>query len=169
MIPRPRARSYVAWYNYGMKPSVIARDLTDFEKEAIAFAQSRFPRKEGATLVTLSGDLGAGKTTFTQALGRALGVMEPITSPTFVLAKYYTLPLHDRFSRLVHIDTYRLKSGSELAALDFPKIMTEQGTLVLLEWPEMVGEALPSADVAVRLETLPDLSRSITYTYGTHD
>lgn len=149
-----------------MRPGGIVPDLEALESEAGAFVSDLTLKRAEATLVTLSGELGAGKTTFVQVLGRSLGVKEPITSPTFVLAKHYELPEEGTFSRLVHIDAYRLKDGTELKALNFAETMNNPQTLILLEWPEMVADALPKADVAIRLETLPDLSRSITYTYG---
>ncbi len=138
-------------------------DLPAFLAEARAFA-STLTRADGrATLVTLSGELGAGKTTFTQEVARTLGVTEPVTSPTFVLAKSYALPKAGAFSRLVHIDAYRLAEGKDLAPLAFDAVMEEPGTLVLLEWPEMVADGLPRADVALALTALPDGSRTISY------
>jgi tRNA threonylcarbamoyladenosine biosynthesis protein TsaE len=147
---------------YGMRPSTTVKDLEALEAEAAAFATSLTPKPEGATLVTLSGDLGAGKTTFTQALARALGVAETVTSPTFVLAKSYALP-GNGFQKLVHIDAYRLKEGKDLAALAFGEVMQEGKTLVMLEWPEIVADALPEADLAINIVMLPDNSRTITY------
>lgn len=129
--------------------------------EASAFVGRLSPKPEGATLVTLSGDLGAGKTTFTQNVAKALGVTEHVTSPTFVLAKSY--PLEGQvFSKLVHIDAYRLTSGAELAPLAFAELLTEPGTLIMLEWPEMVADGLPKADIAITLAVSGE-GRTITY------
>ncbi len=120
------------------------------------------PKLNKATLLTLSGELGAGKTALTQAIARALGVAESVTSPTFVLAKSYNLP-GDGFKKLVHIDAYRLEEGKDLAALDFAHIMEDSRALVVLEWPEMVSDGLPQADVALSLSVQPDNTRTITY------
>src|SRR3989338_11057767 len=84
--------------------------LTELEAEAARFVGSLTPREEGATLVTLAGELGAGKTAFTQAVAKALGVEESVTSPTFVLEKIYGLT-KSVFERLIHIDAYRLQKG----------------------------------------------------------
>src|SRR3990167_6998785 len=111
--------------------------LDDLAQEAAALAARLMPKEDGATLVTLSGELGAGKTSFTQALARAYGVEEQVTSPTFVLEKIYALP-SSAFARLVHIDAYRLKDGSEIAPLGFDELMRDPGTLIVLEWPERV-------------------------------
>ncbi len=133
-----------------------------FAAEAGAFARSLVPKESGATLVTLSGDLGAGKTTFTQGLAKALGVSEPVTSPTFVLAKSYHLP-EGPFKKLVHIDAYRLTEGKDLAPLAFSEVIEDAETIVMLEWPEIVADALPAIDVAVSILMLPDGSRTISY------
>lgn len=136
--------------------------LEELEAEAARFAAGLSPRADGATLVTLSGELGAGKTTFAQAMARALGVVEPVTSPTFVIAKSYALPEGSLFARLVHMDAYRLE-GAPLEPTGFPEAMRDPGTLVLLEWPELAGDALPEPAAAVRLETVRGTQRSIAY------
>jgi tRNA threonylcarbamoyladenosine biosynthesis protein TsaE len=140
-------------------------NLAALETEAADFIRSLTSR-DTATLVTLSGELGAGKTTFTQAVARALGVTDPVTSPTFVLEKIYVLPAgRQDFRKLVHIDAYRLKSGSELKPLGFDEVMKDPGTLVLLEWPERVADALPVPAVAITLTPLPDNARTLSYAY----
>ncbi|MES2931741.1 MAG: tRNA (adenosine(37)-N6)-threonylcarbamoyltransferase complex ATPase subunit type 1 TsaE [Patescibacteria group bacterium] len=145
-----------------MRPARTIQDLADLEVEAGAFVSMLHPKQDGAMLVTLSGNLGAGKTAFTQAIARTLGVLEPVTSPTFVLAKSYELSGKE-FSKLVHIDAYRLKEGKDLQALDFAHTLEDSRTLVVLEWPEMVEDGLPSADVAITLSVRSDTERDVTY------
>ena len=123
-----------------------------------------------ATLVTLSGNLGAGKTTFTQFVAKELGIESVVNSPTFVLEKIYEIPAqtssHEQkktFTRLVHIDTYRLEGAGELDVLGFEEIMKHPETLVLLEWPEKVPGIIDQASVRISLELLPDNTRQITY------
>lgn len=140
----------------------ILATVEDVQKEASRFVLSLRPGTDKATLVTLSGNLGAGKTAFVQAAAKALGVTEYVTSPTFVLAKNYPL-LEQAFSRLAHIDAYRLKSGDDLRSIKFEDLYKDPHTLIMLEWPEMVGNELPPADVAITLEALPNESRTITY------
>lgn len=146
----------------GMRPARTILNLTDLEEEAQKFASTLHPKQDSATLVTLSGNLGAGKTAFTQAVARTLGVLEPVTSPTFVLAKSYELSGKE-FSKLVHIDAYRLTEGKDLKALDFAQTLKDAQTLVLLEWPEMVEDGLPQADVAITLTVRTDTERDIVY------
>ncbi|MDP2651771.1 MAG: tRNA (adenosine(37)-N6)-threonylcarbamoyltransferase complex ATPase subunit type 1 TsaE, partial [bacterium] len=118
----------------------------------------------GATLVTLSGDLGAGKTAFVKAVAHVLGIEETVTSPTFVLEKIYQLGSETpKFKRLIHIDAYRLEAGSELAQLGFDELMSDAGNLILLEWPGKVAEALPTPTARIFLAALPDGSHTISY------
>jgi len=145
-----------------MRQARILESLEALETEARTFASDLVPHTEHATLVTLSGDLGAGKTTFTQSVAKELGVSEHVTSPTFVLAKSYALP-NSAFKKLVHIDAYRLTEGKDLVPLAFDEIMSDASTLVLLEWPEMVADKLPNTDIAITLSVLDINSRSISY------
>ena len=82
----------------------------------------------GATIVALHGDLGAGKTTFVQALGQLLGVTEHITSPTFTIMKGYETTDSD-LKHLVHMDAYRIDDINELGPLRFSEIITTPNTL----------------------------------------
>lgn len=140
------------------------KTLAELEEEAGRFVGALIPMDIGATLVTLSGELGAGKTAFTKAVAHALGVEEVVTSPTFVLEKIYQLGSEaSKFERLIHIDAYRLERGSDLAPLGFDELMKDSGNLILLEWPEKVASALPVPIVKVSLVANPDGSRTITY------
>ena len=99
-------------------------------------------------LVVLSGDLGAGKTTFTQGLGAGLGVRGDVTSPTFVVSRVHP-PLGDG-PPLVHVDAYRLGGLAELDDLDLDTSLEEAVTVV--EWGEGLAEGL--ADDRLELEIL---------------
>lgn len=97
-------------------------------------------------LVLLAGDLGAGKTALTQGIGRGLGITEPITSPTFTLAREYDqgrLALH-------HLDVYRLDQLQEIYDLGLPEMLDEGGVTVI-EWGDAVAPGLPSDYLQVRL------------------
>lgn len=138
------------------------RTLEEFDTEAESFMETFAPAPLGATLVTLSGELGAGKTAFTKAIAHALGVEEIVTSPTFVLEKIYMLS-GKSFKRLIHIDAYRLENGADLAPLGFGELMKDSSNLILLEWPEKVLDALPTPAVKISIIANPDSSRIISY------
>ena len=98
-------------------------------------------------LVVLGGDLGAGKTTFTQGIGAALGVRGAVTSPTFVIARVH--PALDGGSALVHVDAYRLGSLAEVDDLDLDASLAESVTVI--EWGEGLVEDLAPDRLEVRL------------------
>ena len=139
----------------------LVQTLTELEEEANRFVSVLAPSQRGATLVTLSGELGAGKTAFTKAVASVLGVEETVNSPTFVLEKIYKLGSEaSKFKRLIHIDAYRLESGSDLAPLGFDELMKDTGNLILLEWPEKVADALPTPAVKISIRIQSDGSPS---------
>lgn len=117
--------------------------------------------KAGATVVALSGELGAGKTAFSQAMAAELGITETVVSPTFVIMKMYATA-HAQFTKLVHIDAYRLQGGVELSKLGWSDILEDPQTLVLIEWPEQVADVIPADALRVSLEHVSETQRSIT-------
>ena len=146
----------------------LVKTLAELETEAARFIGELVPKEDGATLVTLSGELGAGKTAFVKMVAKVLGVPETVNSSTFVLEKIYSLDsARDEnakaFSRLIHIDAYRLESGNDLAPLGFDEILKDAGNLIFLEWPEKVSDALPAADTRISFIMNADESRTILY------
>jgi len=115
----------------------------------------------GATVLGLQGDLGAGKTTFVQALAQHLGVAEVVTSPTYLIMRSYETR-NEQFTTLVHMDAYRIESLAELAPLRFSEILARPQTLLLIEWVERVVEALSAAVPTLTFTINPDGSRTIT-------
>lgn len=132
--------------------------LADTATVARAVLASLAPRAQ-ATILALHGDLGAGKTTFVQALAHELGVREPVTSPTFVIRKDYSLA--GAWEYLLHIDAYRLDEPAELARLDFAEACAQPNTLICIEWAERVAELLPSDTTHLTLSLNGDV-RTIT-------
>jgi tRNA threonylcarbamoyladenosine biosynthesis protein TsaE len=104
-----------------------------------------FPPGKTATVIALSGELGAGKTTFTQGFLRSLGIKRAITSPTFVLMKRYHMPRLKR--TFYHLDCYRLKNEQSLATLNFKDIIADPKNILLVEWAERVRLALPKSTI----------------------
>lgn len=114
--------------------TVVVRSV----EETWALAAELAPRLKPGTVLALRGGLGAGKTTFMQGLGIALGVRRPVTSPTFALSAEYPTP---RF-KLVHMDLYRLDGPDDLEAIGYPEYL-ESGAVVAVEWPERAGGLIP--------------------------
>lgn len=130
------------------------------EQAARTFARALAPHADHATVVTLSGELGAGKTTFARGVLRHFGVEESVTSPTFVIMKIYT-PRTGPFKRIVHMDSYRLKGKHHLAILGWHEMLADPKTLILMEWPEMVEGAAPADATRLRFHWVSAESREI--------
>jgi tRNA threonylcarbamoyladenosine biosynthesis protein TsaE len=104
--------------------------------------------------VTFEGDLGAGKTTFIQAVVRGLGVSQPATSPTYSLVHRY----HGSRGPVFHLDCFRLRSPDEAADLDWEGLLAE-GDAILVEWPERAGGWIPQPGRRFRLSHVADSDR----------
>ena len=117
-----------------------------------------------ASVVTLSGDLGAGKTTLVQAMAQELGISEHVVSPTFVIERVYALPRTSRgFERLIHIDAYRLEDESELEHLGWKEMVADPHNLILIEWPERVSSLIPDDAQHITFSYVDEMSRNIEY------
>ncbi len=99
--------------------------------------------RKGAKVVCLSGNLGAGKTAFTQSAAKHLGIKDKVVSPTFVIFKKYPIKLKGH-KFLFHFDAYRLKNEKELLNLGWEEIIADKKHLVFIEWPENVRKIIPA-------------------------
>jgi tRNA threonylcarbamoyladenosine biosynthesis protein TsaE len=125
-----------------MASMIVSRGkLADFAKEFI----KKLPHEAGAGayVAGLSGELGAGKTTFVQHVARELGVIGTVPSPTFVIAQSYDID-HPPFTKLIHIDAYRL-APNDADTFGWGHYLSRPGSLVLVEWPEHIPGGLPRA------------------------
>ena len=123
---------------------------------------------ETAVVLALSGDLGAGKTTFSQSVARALGIKENVISPTCVIMKSYEFSDEQKimprnFARLVHIDAYRLDSHTELLKLGWNELIADSQNLILIEWPEKVAEIIPKNAKKISLSHKTEDTRQIEF------
>ena len=112
----------------------------------------RFGRSAHTPLVvTVSGELGSGKTTLVQAICRGYGVTDEVTSPTFALVHEYSAPR----SLVFHLDLYRLDRPDQLDELGWDELVSARA-IVLIEWPERAGDRIPNGHVVLSLQHLPD-------------
>lgn len=130
----------------------MIRELTrpELEAEGETLGRSLPP----GALLAFEGEVGAGKTTFIQAIARGLGVTGAATSPTYALVHRY----RGRRGPVFHLDCYRLRSPDEAADLDWEGL-TSEGDVILVEWPEQAGAWLPPPDRRFRLHHLADAGR----------
>lgn len=135
-----------------MKLQMISKE----EKDTLQIAETLANYLEEGMVLTLSGDLGVGKTTFTKGIAKGLQIEAGITSPTFTIVKEYEgrLPLY-------HMDVYRLEYAEE--DLGFDEYFYGDGISVV-EWAEFIEEFLPENYLAIQIERIDDRIRSITFT-----
>lgn len=127
-----------------MHQTIQLENLAETEQ----FAQTVSQQLRAGDVIILTGELGAGKTTFTQGLARGMGITASITSPTFVLARHHDHPedgLH-----LVHVDAYRMTSQDELSSLDLESSLDY--SVVVIEWGRGKAEALADAYLDIELQ-----------------
>ena len=137
----------------------ISKNLKDTKEIAENFLSSISKQTDGkARVVGLYGDLGAGNTAFTQALAKHLGIKDKVVSPTFVIMKNYKISKHP-YEKLIHIDAYRLEKDEELAKLGWADIISDPKNLVLIEWPEKVGDIMPEGHSKIKIKHLDESSR----------
>lgn len=148
----------------------ISNSTEETSKIAIEILDTLKQKENGALVIGLSGELGAGKTTFMKAFAEALGVEETIQSPTFVIMKSYPLPFGEGagggvFKKLIHIDAYRLESGEDLLKLGWKEIVENRDNIICIEWPEKVSEILPNNYINIKFEHVSENSRKIVLNY----
>lgn len=135
-------------------------DLARFAREVV----THITPQEKAFTITLGGDLGVGKTAFVKLLGSHLGVLEEITSPTFVVMKSYGIS-HTPFTTLTHIDAYRIDDEDEMRVLGLETLLKDPARIVCIEWPERIHTYIPKTAYSIDITLNADHSRTITYGY----
>ncbi len=139
-----------------------ASSIDDWQK----IAEHVVKRLKSGTILALSGPLGAGKTTFVQALARVLGASSNPKSPTFSLVRgYYLSSAVSRISRLLHVDAYRLEKEEDLLPLNLDEELQEDGTMMVVEWPENMYAWLRRQKKVLwmKIEVMQDGKRCISF------
>ncbi len=138
---------------------IITNSLTETKIAAKDFIENLSPLSR-ATLIGLSGELGSGKTSFTQGVASALGVTDAVNSPTFVLEKIYELE-NQKFNKLIHIDAYRFDDPQEIKVLRLEDLLDDPKNLILIEWPEKAEGMLPSDIKTIHFKFIDENKRQI--------
>ena len=123
--------------------------IEETKKIAINFAAEL----KGGEVVLLNGDLGAGKTTFTQFVFKALGVKDVVTSPTFAILKSY----EGKF-KLHHFDTYRITAEEAIEA-GFDEVFQEKDSVIFVEWSENIAPLLPDKTITINIKYISENER----------
>lgn len=164
---------------------IITKNSLETKKIANNLADSilRKGPLRAATLVSLTGDLGAGKTTFTQGFARRLNVKEKILSPTFVILKIFKIAkikniirrAHNggrrrveaqdskiaRFKNFYHIDCYRINNSEEILSLGWKEIINNPENIVVVEWANKIKEILPKQKIILKFAIIGKNKRKI--------
>ena len=138
-----------------MKQEVTIKDTSDLERAAKEFLE----KIGDSTLVAFFAPMGAGKTTFTTALCKVLGVTDPVGSPTFAIVNEYMTADGDP---MYHFDFYRIDRLSEAIDIGFYDYI-DSGHLCIMEWPENIEDLLPEDTLKVQIIVNPDNSRTIRW------
>ncbi|WP_201745375.1 tRNA (adenosine(37)-N6)-threonylcarbamoyltransferase complex ATPase subunit type 1 TsaE [Alteribacter lacisalsi] len=129
---------------------------TQSPEETLALAEKLAGYVKAGDVITLDGDLGAGKTSFTKGLAKGLGVKRNVNSPTFTIMKEY----EGRDFPLYHMDAYRLEEGGDEMGLE--EYFEGDGVSVV-EWPEMIEDELPPYRLAIHIRHIGDTEREIRF------
>jgi tRNA threonylcarbamoyladenosine biosynthesis protein TsaE len=138
--------------DHSVVPPLAAGGKLSLDEAAVVAWGERLGRNIQAPLVvTIEGNLGAGKTTLTRAICRGYGVTSDVTSPTFTIVHEY----ESARSKVYHLDLYRLRDPRELVSLGWDDILAEKA-LVIVEWPDRAQALMPHGHVPISLSPVPD-------------
>lgn len=135
-----------------MKKEYITSSPEETQKVAQEFAKE-ISKKKSVIVIGLKGELGGGKTTFVQALAKALGIKEKILSPTFVIFK--------KFGNFYHFDCYRIKNSKEILELGFKEIISNPNNIVVIEWADNIKKILPPNTIWINFKFINTTTRKI--------
>ena len=138
-----------------MENRVVIKDLADIDRAAEEFLEKIGDHR----IIAFFAPMGAGKTTFTTALCRRLGVGDSVCSPTFTIVNEYMTGSGDP---VYHFDFYRINKVAEALDIGFYDYM-DSGSLCLIEWPENIEELLPEETLRVRIDVNEDGSRTLSW------
>lgn len=138
--------------------TIISENL----KETKAIADQIAQKITGGEIIALFGNLGSGKTTFTQFLAKSLGIEKNLKSPTFVIVKQYPFEKNGSKLNLIHIDAYRLESADDLESIGFFEMLEDKNNIIVIEWPEKIKNTLPSNFIKIFFEYVDENRRQIS-------
>lgn len=139
--------------------------VTHSAEETKTVASDLLNSLHGSNVLALYGDLGGGKTTFSQGIGKALGISNRMISPTFIVIRSYKLQvISDKlpFTNLYHVDLYRIDMPEEVINLGILDFIKDPKNLVVIEWAEKMGKYLPENRVDIKFEYVDEERRKIT-------
>lgn len=140
-------------------------DTKRFSNEIVTILKEKYVYKNNATVLVLSGDLGVGKTTLSQAIGEIFDVSENISSPTFVLMKKYKILNNQPWLNFIHIDAYRSDNIGDVSILKLPEVFLDKKNFVVIEWGEKIKEILPKDYFLVSFSHKDNNTREVNFDF----
>ncbi len=138
------------------------KKITFGPEETIDFAISLAKKLNGGEVLALTGDLGAGKTTFVKGLVEGLKISEVVTSPTFVMLKSYPAKIESKKIEFVHIDAYRAESLDDIKSVGIEDFLGRNDVILAIEWAEKIKEILPQNTIYINFKHLNENRREIS-------
>ena len=135
----------------------MTEEISHGEKETFDFSFDMAKKAFGGEVITLSGELGAGKTVFSKGFAAGLGIKEEITSPTFTIMNEYA----GEKLTLCHVDAYRLSSGEEAYAAGLCDYIGAENCVCLIEWAGNIKSVLPENAVKIEIKYVDENTREI--------
>lgn len=143
-----------------------SKKVTKSADQTKAYGKSLAKTLQGGDIVALYGDLGSGKTTFAQGLAVGLGITQRIVSPTFIIMRTYEIKgkgesVKGKETMFYHLDLYRTQTAHDIEGLGLLEIMQDQNNIVVIEWPEKMGNALPKHARKIQFTYINENEREI--------
>lgn len=139
------------------KQKIISTSIEETKEFASSVLQELLDKnRDKALVIGLSGELGSGKTQFTQGVARGLGIKRNITSPTFVIMK--------RYGNFYHFDCYRLHSPEEIKELGWENIISNPKNIIVVEWAEKIEDIMPADAIRIKFQDLGEGKRELKIT-----
>lgn len=157
--------------------SYITTSATQTKKLGELLAGELHGGSASRRIIALSGELGSGKTTFTQGLLKSLGVKGPYTSPTFIVLKHYKRHVtidqkqltkmdlsnvKSQMSNVYHIDAYRV-SAKDILNLGWEEIIADKNNIMIIEWADRIKKIIPKKAVWIKFEWIDKNKRKIAF------
>lgn len=155
----------ISLFNMFNKTEFTTNSWEDTQKFAEEFAKKSVIGQGDSLpiIVTLSGELGAGKTTFVQGFAKGLGIANRIISPTFIIMRTYQIKnRNEKLKMFYHIDLYRIHNEGDLESIGLKEILHERDAVVVIEWPEKLGTLMPEKRWEIKIQSLGENERNIT-------
>lgn len=135
--------------------------ITNSKEETERLAEEIAKEVESGNVLVFYGELGSGKTTFIQALAKALGIKRRIISPSFIIVRHYMINQENSF---YHIDLYRTNSKNDLIGLGIDQILEDEANIVAVEWGEKLLDLMPKKRIELKFKIEGENKRKISVT-----